>query len=130
MDSNKKSSAVGEEISLKSDNGTELSFQGRLFSESSYFDEASSSLTRLRLFVADEGFLVYSIVSGAGQERMRRHYSIKVKEDLCLMNDGVNSINLPVEMLFTAVFGLCGIDPEMAEELRPAFEESLRAANI
>ena len=38
-------------------------------------------------------------------------------------------MTLPVDLLFTSVFGLCGIDPALAEDLRPVLEEALYAAN-
>jgi hypothetical protein len=129
MDSKATAPAVGERVTLKSENGTELTFTGRLFSESSYYDQDTAHLTRLRLFVTDSKELVYSIISGAGTEKTRRYYTVTVEDELCLMSDGVLSIRLPVDMLFSAVFGLCGIDPSRAEELRPLFEENLRAAN-
>ena len=129
MDSKVMEPSLGEKVTLKSENGTELTFTGRLFSESSYYDQDTTHLTRLRLFVTEEKELVYSIISGSGNEKTRRYYTVAVEGSLCRMSDGVLSINVPVEMLFSAVFGLCGIDPARAEELRPLFEENLRAAN-
>ena len=121
--------SFSEKIFLRSDNGAELYFRGQLFSESSYYDEETATLTRLRLFTTETGRHVYSIISGAGAEKTRRHYVVTPQGDTCQMSDGIQTLTLPVEMLFAAVFGLCGIDPERAEELRPAFEETLRMAN-
>ncbi|MDL2316981.1 hypothetical protein LJC59_07895 [Desulfovibrio sp. OttesenSCG-928-A18] len=120
------SNAFLERVFLRSDNGAELSFRGKLYSESAYYDEETASLTRLRLFVSEGRELVYSIVSGAGAQKTRRHYVVEPKEDLCRISDGIQTLTLPTEMLFAAVFGLCGIDPERAEELKPGFEENLR----
>lgn len=118
--------ALTEKIFLRSDNGAELYFCGQLYSESSYYDEEAATLTRLRLFITDTGEQVYSIVSGSGTQKHRRHYLVSAMGQRCRVSDGVQTLVLPVEMLFAAVFGLCGIDPERAEELRPAFEENLR----
>ncbi len=118
--------ALTEKIFLRSDNGAELYFCGQLYSESSYYDEETATLTRLRLFITDTGEQVYSIVSGSGTQKHRRHYLVSAMGQRCRVSDGVQTLVLPVEMLFAAVFGLCGIDPERAEELRPAFEENLR----
>ena len=118
--------ALTEKIFLRSDNGAELYFCGQLYSESSYYDEDTATLTRLRLFITDTGEQVYSIVSGSGTQKHRRHYLVSAMGQRCRVSDGVQTLVLPVEMLFAAVFGLCGIDPERAEELRPAFEENLR----
>ena len=118
--------ALTEKIFLRSDNGAELYFRGQLYSESSYYDEETATLTRLRLFVTDTGEQVYSIVSGSGTKKNRRHYLVSAMGQRCRVSDGVQTLILPVEMLFAAVFGLCGIDPDRAEELRPSFEENLR----
>lgn len=126
---NKKSSSLSENIVLQNNNGETLKVQGKLFSESSYFDEENHSITRLRLYASDNGNLVYSIISGDAQEKSRRFYTVNVENDVCTMSDGAQTVSLPLDMLFGAVFGLCGIEPSRAEELRPAFEETLRAAN-
>ena len=125
----KASASIYEDVLLRSDNGSEHFFRGRIFSESVYYDEESSILTRLRLFLAEDGTHVYSIVSGSGKVKSRRYYVVMPEGEFCRMSDGVQSLVLPVDTLFAAVFGLCGLDPTLAEELRPAFEESLRAAN-
>jgi hypothetical protein len=122
------SDSFAETIVLHSDNGTELSFRGRLFSESAYYDEETGFLTRLRLFAREDGAHVYSIVSGSGAEKYRRHYVISREGDVCRMNDGKQLLVAPTAMLLNAVFGLCGIDPARSEELRPVLEQSLLAA--
>ena len=115
-----------EHITLNSDNGVDLQFNGRLFSESSYYDEDSATLTRLRLYLTDKNEQVYSIVSGTGREKTRRHYVVAQEGDLYRISNGVQTLRLPLDILFASVFGLCGIDPDRAEELKPEFEESLR----
>lgn len=115
-----------EQISLSSDNGAELRFSGRLFSESSYYDEDSATLTSLRLYISDQNEQVYSIVSGTGQEKTRRHYVVAQEGDMYRISNGAHTLRLPLDLLFASVFGLCGIDPERADELKPDFEESLR----
>ncbi len=120
---------IGERVVLRSDNGAEIEFRGYVYSETSYFDEETSTLTRLRLFLADGGKHVYSIISGSGVGKIRRHYIMTPGEEFCDISDGRNRLTVPTEMLFASVFGLCGIDPSRAEELRPIFEESLRRAS-
>jgi hypothetical protein len=115
-----------EQISLPNDNGVEFSFNGRLFSESSYYDDDSGTLTRLRLYISDQNEQVYSIISGAGQEKNRRYYVVAQDGDLYKISNGAHTLSLPLDLLFASVFGLCGIDPDRAEELKPDFEESLR----
>jgi len=115
-----------EKVVLRSDNGSALDFRGQLYSESSYYDEESGCLTRLRLFVTESGEQVYAIVSGTGAEKRRRHYIVAPEGEFYRISDGVQTMRLPLEMLFASVFGLCGLDPARAEELKPAFEENLR----
>lgn len=126
--SNTGTGTLMERFFLRSDNGSELSFHGQLYSESSYYDEEAAALTRLRLFVTREKELVYSIVSSSGPQKTRRHYTVVPLGDLCRISDGMQTLTLPADMLFAAVFGLCGIDPERAEELKSGFEENLRMA--
>lgn len=118
--------AFTEKIFLRSDNGAELYFRGQLYSESSYYDEETATITRLRLFITDSGEQVYSIVSGSGSEKTRRHYTVAQDGDLYRISNGLQTLSLPPETLFASVFGLCGIDPERAEELKSGFEENLR----
>jgi hypothetical protein len=119
-------SAFPEKVSLRSDSGAELFFRGKLYSEISFYDEETETLTRLRLFLSENGEQVYSIVSGSGAEKTRRHYTVAQDGDLYRISNGIQSLSLPLELLFAAVFGLCGIDPERADELKPDFEENLR----
>lgn len=118
-----------EEFSLPGYGDGNLSFTGRLFSEGSFFDEENGSLTRLRLFALDENRLVYSVVSGAGEDKDRRVYQLKVDKEFCQIDNGRQHITLPVDMLFTAVFGICGLAPGQENEIRAALEESLSAVS-
>ena len=70
-----------EEVSLKLDNGGEMNFRGRLFSEFSWYDEDEASLTSQKLYVTDTHEQVYSVVSGAGKTCERRAYKINMHGD-------------------------------------------------
>ena len=124
----KTATALAEKVLLRGDNGAELEFKGRIFSESSYYDEETSTLTRLRLFMDEDGRHVYSIISGSGANKNRRFYIVVPGKDVCEISDGIHTLTVPIDMLFAAVFGLCGIDPSRADELRPSFEEGLSLA--
>lgn len=128
QEANRGSERAMERIILQSDNGTRLEFTGRVFSETSFYDEESGSLTRMRLFLTDQGSQVYSIVIADGGRKQRRHYSVKPEGELCMMSDGEQTLAVPTEMLFAAVFGLCGLDPARADDLRTTFSETLRLA--
>lgn len=124
-----KTQACLEEFTLQGYGNRDLTFNGRLFSEGSFFDEESGSLTRLRLFALEDNRLVYSVVSGTGKEKDRRVYILTVDKDFCQIDSGQQQITLPVEMLFTAAFGLCGLEAGQESELRAALEESLLAVS-
>ena len=56
-----------EEICLKHDNGSDLQFRGRLFSECSWYDEEHGMLTRQKLYVTDNNEQVYYIVRSSAR---------------------------------------------------------------
>ncbi|MBD5607378.1 MAG: hypothetical protein HDQ93_00820 [Desulfovibrio sp.] len=117
-----------ENISLKHDNGDALRFRGRLFSECSFFDEESGSLTRQQLYVTDAGEQIYYIVRGTGKDRSRVAYRVSVDGDSCVMDNGKESIAMSFDMLMLAVRSLCGL----ASDAKPpiaAVEDMLKAAN-
>lgn len=118
-----------EEHVLRNDAGKEIRFRGKLFSESSYFDEEQGALTRLKLFVAEDGRQIYSIVSGSSTAKWRRVYTMHLEDDYCHIDNGVQEITLNTDMLLTVVFGLCGMDADQGEAVRTFLEDSRRAAN-
>ncbi len=117
-----------EDISLNLDNGAVLNFKGRLFSESSMYDEENGVLTRHKLYQTEEQEHVYSVVSGAGKDRSRRAYKVAMRGDTCIMSDGHAEMTMPYEYLKLFARSLCGIQGESAPML-DMFEETLRAAN-
>lgn len=117
-----------EEICLQRDNGKDLNFRGRLFSECSWFDEEQQTLTRQKLFVTEDKDQVYYIVRSHGHERSRHAYRLKIDGGNCLINDGNNEICLQFDMLMLAVRGLCGLDASATPTISMV-EEMLRASN-
>jgi hypothetical protein len=118
-----------ENFTLSGYKGGDFTFAGRLFSEGSFFDTESGALTRLRLFALSDNRLVYSVVSSSGTKKDHRVYVLKVENDICHIDNGRQNLTLPVEMLFNAVFGICGIDPAQEHDLRVLLEESLHAVS-
>ena len=118
-----------EEHVLRNDAGAEIRFRGKLFSESSYYDEEQGAITRLKLFVADDGRQIYSIVSGSSTAKWRRVYTMRIEGDICHIDNGIQAITLDTDMLLTAVFGLCGMDATQGEAVRNFIEDSRRIAN-
>ncbi|ABB39481.1 hypothetical protein Dde_2685 [Oleidesulfovibrio alaskensis G20] len=121
---------VMEKLTLQSDTGADITFRGRLFSESSYFDEETGMMTRQRLYVTDQNQQVYSIVTSDGRRKERRVYLLKAEEGVCRINNGLYDVTVPVELLMLAVRGLCGLtESEQSTDFFAALEESLKAAN-
>lgn len=118
-----------EEHALRDDAGNEVRFRGRLFSESSYFDEDQRAITRLKLFVTDDGRQVYSVVSGDNATKWRRVYTMRLEGDLCHIKNGTQEVTLHVDMLLSVVFSLCGIDASQGETLKAFLEDSRKIAN-
>ncbi|MBQ4566823.1 MAG: hypothetical protein IJA79_01700 [Desulfovibrio sp.] len=117
-----------EDICLKHDNGSDLVFRGRLFSESSWYDEEHDMLTRQKLYLADNNDQVYYIVRSSGQERSRHAYRLTVQGDNCIIHNGQSSMTLQFDMLMLAVRGLCGLDADATPSLAMV-ERMLKAAN-
>lgn len=117
-----------EDICLKHDNGNEMRFQGRLYSECSSYDEDSGSLVRQQLYVTESGEKVYYIVRGHGQDRTRHAYRLSVKDDYCVINNGQTEISLQFDLLVLVVSALCGMKNGSAPT-REMVEEMLKAAN-
>ncbi len=117
-----------ENVCLKHDNGPDIVFSGRLFAESSWFDEESSTLTRQKLYVTDKQEQVYYIVRGNGPERSRHAYRLSVQGDHCLIHNGTFEVTLEFNMLMLAVRQLCGLNADATPTLCMV-EEMLKAAN-
>lgn len=117
-----------DDICLKHDNGADLRFRGRLFSECSWFDEESGTLTRQQLYMTDTREQVYYIVRSRGQERTRHAYRLSVHGETCVIHNGCAEMVLQLDMLMLAVRGLCGLDESSAPTLGMV-EELLKAAN-
>lgn len=118
-----------EEICLKHDNGEDLRFNGRLFSECSWFDEDAGVLTRQQLYASENGEQVYYIIRSRGRDERTRHaYRLQVRGDLCIINNGRSEMTLNFDMLMLAVRGLCGLSEDAVPSLEMV-EEMLKAAN-
>ena len=117
-----------EDICLKQDNGSDLRFRGRLFSECSWFDEEHSMLTRQKLYVTDNNEQVYYIVRSAGQKHTRHAYRLSVQGENCVIDNGNSEMTMQFDMLMMAVRGLCGLEAGATPSLEMV-EDMLKAAN-
>ena len=119
-----------EQIILSNDHGGELSFRGRIFSECSYYDEETSSITRQRLYVTDKGEQVYYIVAGTGSNKERRAYLLRIDGENCIINNGLFEITLRTDLLMASMRTLCGYNEGCSADLLKSLEETLEAANV
>ncbi len=124
------SSSGMERIVLPNDYGKEISFRGRIFSECSYYDEETKTITRQCLYITDKGEQAYSIATGAGSSKERRAYLLHIEGDECIINNGAGEIVLRTDLLMATMQTLCNFDQECSEELLKSLEETLNAANI
>ena len=113
-----------EEITLRLENDATLSFRGRLFSEAVWNDEESGVFTHQKLYVTEQNEQVYFIRKG-GYRRSSRAYRLSLHGGRCVIYNGRNTMELPLDLLMLAVRTLCGADdPMMLEQV----EEALRSA--
>lgn len=117
-----------EDICLKPTNGEELRFTGRLFSERKYFDEDTGFNVRHELYLTDDGAQVYYVVRSRGRDRERHAYRLRMRDDICVIDNGRFEVSMGYDLLSLAVSRLCGIG-EGAMPSREQMEELLRAAN-
>jgi hypothetical protein len=117
-----------ENICLKHDNGADIQFRGRLFSECSWYDEESGTFTRQKLYVTDSREQVYYIVRKNGNEHSRHAYRLAVRGDSCIIFDGTTEITLGFDALMLAVRGICGMEDGTTPTLSQV-EDMLKAAN-
>lgn len=119
-----------EQIVLPNDHGGEISFRGRIFSECSYYDEEANSITRQRLYVTDKGEQVYFIATGAGPNKERRAYLLRIDGDNCVINNGLFEITLRTDLLLASMRTLCGFNEGCSADLLKSLEDTLKAANV
>ena len=101
-----------ETVSLKQDNGQELTFRGSLYSECSWFDEEHKQLTKQKLYLTDTNEQIYYIVRSSGEEKTHHAYRFSVNGDQCIINNGKTAVTLPFDMLMLVVRDLCGLAAE------------------
>ena len=118
-----------EQIVLANDHGGELQFRGLIFSECSYYDEESNSITRQRLYVTDKGEQVYYIASGSGADKDRRAYLLRLEGDHCVINNGMLEVTLRTDLLLASMRTLCGFNEGCSADLLKSLEETLKAVN-
>ena len=119
-----------EEVVLVNDIGAEITFQGKLHAEHSFFDEDTGILTQQKLYLTDDGHQAYAVVSGDGKTKERRAYLIKREGELCRINNGLFDVTVNIDHLLTAVKGLCGLSGSLrTEDFFSKVKETLKAAN-
>lgn len=109
--------------------GKELHFHAKLFSECSLFNDDNGEITRMSLYMLADKRLVYYMVSGNGKGKDARTYLIKVQDDFCDVDNGLMRMVLPSSLMFSVVFGMCGLGEGQEVEMKETLEQSLKAVN-
>ncbi len=117
-----------EDVALNNDGKADFCFTGRLFSECSWYDEESQTMTRQKLFITEKNEQVYYIMTARQGLRSHRAYGLRLSGDRCTMFDGVSEITMQLPLLMLAVRSLCGFD-KAGERVLAHIEETLKAAN-
>lgn len=118
-----------EHITLRQDNGSDLTFDGRLFSECSWFDEHEEQLVKQRLYVTDTNEQVYHIVRSTQTEKSHHAYRFSVNGDTCVINNGKDTISLQFDMLMELVKSLTGISENEVPTLAEIDEQERKISN-
>ena len=113
-------------ITLKQDNGRDITFNGRLFSEATTFDEDTNALTTQRLYVTDDNDQIYSVIQAIGDKKTSRVIRFSVQDNMCIVKKGEQETALPLLMLTNVVRDLCNLDQE---EIQVDAEEEERRVN-
>lgn len=119
---------VLENVALKNDGKADFCFVGRLFSECSWFDAESQTMTRQKLFITEKNEQVYYIMTAKHGQRSHRAYGLRLRGERCTMFDGFTEITMQLPLLMLAVRSLCGFN-KASEQVLAHIEETLKAAN-
>ena len=98
-----------ENFSLKQDNGGDLNFRGRLFSECPWVDESTNELVKQKLYVTAENDQVYYMVRSSGDKKTRHAYRYSVDGDNCIVNNGKDVVSLHFNELMQVMRGMIGV---------------------
>ena len=115
-----------ERMTFQLDNGAQMEFLGRLFSEAVWCDEDSGMVSHQKLYVTDRHEQVYVIQRRLRDRQICRAYRVTVKGDRCVMFDGRSTMEMPLDLIMLGLKALCGAEDGMALEQA---EETLRAAS-
>ena len=101
--------ATLENFCLKQDNGSDLNFRGRLFSECSWVDETTNELVKQKLYVTADNDQVYYMVRSQGDKKTRHAYRYSVDGDNCVINNGKDVVSLQFNELMHVMRGMIGV---------------------
>ncbi|SHN56200.1 hypothetical protein [Desulfovibrio litoralis] len=92
-----------KQVSLKNEFGEEVCFCGRMISENAHYDDVSGVLTRNCLYEKENGEYVYFIVSGSGEEKKSRVYTMRREGDSFIINNGSLEMSIDDDVLLQNV---------------------------
>ena len=115
------------QVVLRLENGTEMSFRGRLFAEAMWHDGDTETTTHHRLYATETGEHVYALMKSCGRRRACRAYRVSTRGNRCTVWDGRDAAVLPLQALTAAIRLLCG---RHAGEFAEQAEAMLRSASV
>ena len=116
-------------VTLSNDMGGSISFEGRLLSENSFFDQDSGMLTRQKLYLTKDGDQAYHIVSTVGDAKEKRAYLLRREGKNCIIFNGSSRMVLNTVDLLLVVKGLCGIkNADQARQFLEPLEDLVEPA--
>ena len=107
-----------EHIALELENGSRLSFDGRLFAEAVWEDEEKATLRHHKLYVTDTNSQVYAIFKERGGRRSVYAYRLSVKEGRCAIFDGKATCRMTMNHLLLLMKRHFGDNGAMLEQAR------------
>ncbi len=114
-----------EDITLDLDNGAELKFTGRLFSEASWLDEESGRQVHHKLYMTNQNNQVYVISRETGRKPQVSAYRVTRNGARCFIYDGRATLEFPSDLFVREMCALCGV----RDDVRAQIEEMLLCAD-
>ena len=86
-------------VTLPNDMGDDLTFTGRLVAGDMHFNNSNGMLTVEKVYERQEGGSAYGVISAIGHTRDRRAYLLEEMGEVCVVNNGRFSLEIPTEEL-------------------------------
>ncbi len=99
-------------ITLENDNGGSITFKGVLYAQTSFFEENTGVLTKQELYSTEEGHQAFALISTDGDLKRKSAYIVRRRGEMCVMDNGSQTMSLPYDWLMMFTQALWDIDLE------------------